>query len=123
MKVVDLKKNLKTGEHDKVWKGKPVKLDIQPTDNGFILLYGIEHEVYPYGEDGPALSCSHSICAVKVSHNWFHKLLGITEEQRIETGMKKLKKRWQYMVTHTKKFEDIRESYGIKDDGDIQKGY
>lgn len=115
MKVIDLNKNLKTGEHDKVWKGKPVKLDIQPTEKGFMLLYEMVHEVYPYGEDGPAFNHNHPICGVEVSYNWVHKLLGITEEQRIEAGMQVLKKRWQYMVTHTKKFEDIRKSYGIKD--------
>jgi len=121
MKIVNIEKNLKTGEHDQLWKGKPVKLNIQPKIDGFTLLYEIECDEQPFGDMGPTIQHRHSLCGVGVKFKWWHKMLGITEEQRIETGIKKLKKRWAYMVSHTKKFDDIREKYGISNE-DIPTG-
>jgi len=110
MKVVSIDKNLKSGEHDQVWKGKPAKLNIHPTKYGYALTYEIEceHESFIH---------YHSICAVAVKLKWWHPILGLTEENRVAAGIRRLKRRWKYMSKHTKKFDQIREHYGIHDNG------
>jgi len=116
MKIVPLENILNKGEHDKVWKGKIVRLDIRPAkNNGFILVYEMECDIQPLGDMGPTVQHNHAICGVMVKSRWWHKIFGITDKRRIATGMKKLQKRWEEMVAHTKQFDDIRESYGIQE--------
>jgi len=116
MKIVKFRNDLKCGKYDKTWKGQIAKLDICAEEDGFFLCYSMMVEISPLGDSGPIVLHRHPICVIRIKFKWWHRIFGITEKQRIATGMKRLEKRWKYVEVNTKKFNDIKESYGILDE-------
>ncbi len=115
MKIVSIN-DKSSSEHNQTWKGKEIKLKIRPAFKGYCLVYEHETEFQPFGEHGPTLPRTWELCGVVVKYRWYHRLFGLTEEDRIDSGVKKLKKRWAYMMVNTKKFDNILNRYGVECD-------
>lgn len=99
----------KSSEHNDVWKGQEVYLDIDRFDNGFAAHYKYEHTAEPMGPGGPVVSCSHSVCTEFVRwYRWFG-WFGYTRQKAIDRVIRRLKRRW----TDYKEFYTLREQYGV----------
>lgn len=117
MKVISIKDKLATGKHNQMWKGKEIKLNIRSAiKGGYCLTYEYEGEFQPFGEHGPRLPRTWEFCGVVVNYRWYHRLFRITEEDRVDYGMKLLKKQWARMIKDTKKFDNILNKYGVECD-------
>ena len=110
-------------EVDIVWKGKTLHLAINPhKDDAWNMVYWFWccHEAV---ELMPGMMMSgqdhkQPFTGVVVKQRWWHKLLGITEDQILDKGLVKLKALTEELKQDIARHEAIQEKFGIhKDDG------
>jgi len=117
MELIELHKDKKTSEHDQVWKDQIFKLVIEPARrSGFVIAYVTETTIAPFGESGPSWKSEHPVCFVQVSFRWWHRLFGISQEQRIEHGIQRLKRKFSKIMSFNKNMDLIRNRFGCDDD-------
>jgi len=111
MEIVSINKDKQKSEHDQMWKGKVVQLDIVSYKDGFMAAYIMDCTVEPV----PGVQIPHKHCLAKhfVKERWWHKLFGINDEQRCARAVDGLKVKWEIMKDNTTKVDRILERYGV----------
>lgn len=112
MEIVSINKDSQKNEHDQMWKGKAVHLDIIAYDDGFMALYYMDVVAEPI----PGMSINQRKALVKyfVKERWWHRFVGVNDEKRMDLAVRKLKKRWEDMKDHTTKIGGLISKYGVE---------
>lgn len=111
MELVDINKGKKKSEHDQVWKGQPLHLDLMFYSDGVVAIYyqPVEFEPIP----GHVIKQRHKLESAFVNFRWWHKIFGITQENCVDKAIRKLKAEWEETKQHNLRVEAFRERCGI----------
>ena len=111
MEIVSINKDKQKSEHDQTWKGKVVHLDIITYDNGFHAIYYIDCVAEPV--PGLNIPHRHKLAEHFTTKRWWHRFVGIRDEQLLARVVDGLKREWEMTKQKTTKMDGLLSKYGV----------